>query len=62
MQANHANNSEPNVNELYFDVLRNMYFGSLIYWGNAMLQGHKAMWLGLSSLEADQLRSRDQQD
>lgn len=59
MHSDKRNQTNSNPSELYLDVFRKMYFGSLIYWGNAVLQSQKIAWGGLSSLESDIKRSSD---
>jgi len=53
MTQNHTSKNEESISDLYLQVWRSMYFGSLIYWGNFALANQKNMWARQGSLDAD---------
>lgn len=58
MTSTQQNPSHESINSLYADMVKHMYFGSLIYWGNLLLQGQKTMIARLTSLESDMQRAQ----
>jgi hypothetical protein len=52
--------SHESASELHAELLKHMYFGALIYWGNLWMLGQRNMLMRLGSLEADMNRAEEE--
>lgn len=59
MPSTQQNQTLESTNDLYADMLKHMYFGTLIYWSNLFLQGQRNMFNRLTSHEADIQRGQE---